>query len=187
MNTIQQPEVTGRGARKSTSGSSARPDMVDVVLLLVTILALMSAAAGIAIGFPLALEVVSTRANAATAGYPAPQERPLHRHQEISEGPLGSDPGEAHGIGVSTARPRSASRSHPASGPLLHVPPIPAPPLDARNHLEPEEESEEYDEPLIVDDVRSEARMYAAAGIASLIDRSAPAATGNDVPERLSQ
>ena len=121
MNTIEQPEATGRGARKSTSGSSARPDLVDVVLLLVTILALMSAAAGIAIGFPLALEVVSTQAHAAIAVYPAPQARSLAVY--------------------------------------------PAP--QAWSRLEPEEESEEYDEPLIVDDVRSEERMYAAAEIAS--------------------
>ena len=50
--------------------------------------------------------------------------------RRAEEGPLwGSDPGDAHGIGVSTTRPRSASRSHPASGSLLHVPPIPAPRL----------------------------------------------------------
>ena len=48
--------------------------------------------------------------------------------RRAEEGPLwGSDPGDAHGIGVVTTRPRSAPRSHPASGPLLHVAPIPAP------------------------------------------------------------
>ena len=162
MNTIEQPEATGRGACKATSGSSARPDLVDVVLLLVTIVALMSAAAGIAIGFPLALEVVSTQAHAAMAIYPAPQVRPLHLHQEIS----------AHSIGRS-APPAVAS---PDTG-------APPPPLGTRSHFEPEEESEEYDEPLIVDDVRSEERMYAAAGIASSIGGSAPAASANDDPE----
>ena len=48
--------------------------------------------------------------------------------RRAEEGPLwGSDPGDAHGIGIGTTRPRSAPRSHPASGPLLHVAPIPAP------------------------------------------------------------
>ena len=162
MNTIEQPEAAARDARQSTSGSGARPDMVDVVLLLATIVALMSAAAGIAIGFPLALEIVSTQAHAAMAIYPAPQGRPLHRHQDIS----------AHRVGRS-APPAVAS---PDTG-------APAPPLGTRSHFEPEEESEEYDEPLIVDDVRSEERMYAAAGIASSIGRSAPAASANDDPE----
>jgi hypothetical protein len=46
--------------------------------------------------------------------------------RRAEEGPLwGSDPGDAHGIGMRTTRPRSAPRSHPASGSLLHVPPIP--------------------------------------------------------------
>ena len=40
---------------------------------------------------------------------------------------MGSDPRDAHRIGTHMTRPRSASRSHPASGPQLHVPPIPAP------------------------------------------------------------
>jgi hypothetical protein len=44
------------------------------------------------------------------------------------EGPLwGSDPRDAHGVGVEPTRPRSAPRSHPASGSLLLVAPIPAP------------------------------------------------------------
>src|SRR5688572_17646172 len=85
MNTIEQPEATGRDARRSTSGSGARADMVDVVLLLATILALMSVAAGIAIGFPLVLEVVSTQAHAAIAVYPAPQARSRLEPEEESE------------------------------------------------------------------------------------------------------
>ena len=37
--------------------------------------------------------------------------------RRAEEGPLwGSDPGDAHGIGIGTTRPRSAPRSHPASG-----------------------------------------------------------------------
>jgi hypothetical protein len=119
--------------------------MVDVVLLLATILALMGAAAGIAIGFPLALEVVSTHAHATM----------------VASADTGAD--------------RRAEEGQPA------------PLIDARYRPEPEEELEDYDDPLIVDDVRSAARMYAAAGFPGSGDRSAPAASGNGVPGRLSQ
>ena len=44
----------------------------------------------------------------------------------VAGGPLGDLTQDAHGIGVHATRPRSALRSHPASGPLLHVSPIPA-------------------------------------------------------------
>ena len=47
--------------------------------------------------------------------------------RRAEEGPLwGSDPADAHGIGFDTTRSRSAPRSHPASGSLLRVAPIPA-------------------------------------------------------------
>jgi len=65
-----------------------------------------------------------------------PWSHPHKQHgarRRAEEGPLwGSDPEDAHGIGIHTTRPRSAPRSHPASGPLLHVPPIPAPRSGAR-------------------------------------------------------
>ena len=42
--------------------------------------------------------------------------------RRAEEGPLwGSDPADAHGIGFDTTRSRSAPRSHPASGSLLHA------------------------------------------------------------------
>jgi hypothetical protein len=125
MNTIEQPQAPGHGSRRSEGDErGTRADTADIVLLLVTILTLMGAAAGIAIGFPLALETVAAHANATTAVYPAPQARLAHQHQEYS--------------------------------------------------TQPEEEIEEYDEPLIVDDVRSEERMYAAAQVTALFDGSTP-------------
>jgi hypothetical protein len=134
MNTIEQPQAPGHGSRRSAGTERGmRADTADIVLLLVTILTLLGIAGGITIGFPLALEAVSVRANATTAVYPAPQARPPHRHQEYS--------------------------------------------LDARRHLQPEEEIGEYDEPLIVDDVRSAERMYAAAQATAMPDSSAPQST----------
>ena len=131
MNTIEQPQAPGDGSRRSAGSARRAPaDTADIVLLLVTILTLLGIAGGITIGFPLALEAVSVRANATTAVYPAPQARPPHRHQEYS--------------------------------------------LDVRQTLQPEEEMGDYDEPLIVDDVRSAERMYAAAQATALPDRSAP-------------
>jgi len=130
MNTIEQPEAPGRGSRKSTGGErGARPASADIVLLLVTILTLMGVAAGIAIGFPMALEVVATQAHAAMVASPDTGARRRAEEKHL----WGSDSGEA-----------------------------------------PEEEIEEHDEPLIVDDIRSEERMYAADQTTALSDRSTP-------------
>lgn len=74
MNAIGQQETPGHGSRKFTSvrfGASA--DTSDIVLLLVTTLALMGAAAGIAVGFPCALEIVATQASAHAAVSSDPQ------------------------------------------------------------------------------------------------------------------
>ena len=87
MNTIEQPEAPGDGSAESTGRRfDARADTADVVLLLVTILTLMGIAAGIAIGFPLALEIVATHANAATTVFSAPQARedPVQPEEEIA-------------------------------------------------------------------------------------------------------
>jgi hypothetical protein len=68
MDTIEQPQAPDRGSRAPVArGSSARAAAAEAVMLLVTILGLIGAAAGIAIGFPQALEAVSTHANASIA------------------------------------------------------------------------------------------------------------------------
>jgi hypothetical protein len=120
MNTIEQPQAP-RARGPAAPGPGRRAAAADVVPLLVTILGLLGAAAGIAIGFPRALEAVATHANA------------------------------------SIASPAELPGSHRAA---------------------PEEETE-IEDPLILDDVRSGERMYAAAPAAALpVDDSAPQPSG---------
>jgi hypothetical protein len=88
MNTIEQPKAADDGSRMSTgSRFGARTGARDMVLLLVTIVALMALAAGIAIAFPPALELVASQAIASTAVDPAcySQDRRSHLEDENEE------------------------------------------------------------------------------------------------------
>ena len=66
MNTQGQTHRHEAG-RRSSGKRGARTDTFDIVLLIVTIVVLTCAGAGIVIGFPQALEILAGDANAATA------------------------------------------------------------------------------------------------------------------------
>jgi hypothetical protein len=107
------------GSREPAGGKAGKRDnAVDVLLLLVTVLALLGIAAGIAIRFPWALENATTYADASPAissGSPAPDQRhqPEDAIEETSE-PFIADDIRTEGLmyasaGITTSIPRSTS------------------------------------------------------------------------------
>jgi hypothetical protein len=87
-----QPQASS----ESTGGrSSARADTLDVVLLILTMVVLTGAAAGIVIGFPQALEIVAAQASAAAVADVTAPERHAQAagedEEEVKEPFFGDD------------------------------------------------------------------------------------------------
>ena len=117
MNTTGQPRT--RASLESTGGrSSARADTLDVVLLILTMVVLTGAAAGIVIGFPQALEIIAAQASAASAAYVTAPERHAQAasgHEEEVKEPFFADDIRRQGVMYASAAATAASagRSDP--------------------------------------------------------------------------
>ena len=106
--------------RRLARGRGIRADVLDLVLLVVTILVLTGLAAGIAIGFPQALEIIAAQANAAVVSLPETQEpeqapAPADGKEEETEPFVADDIRATVAIYAVAAGARPAERSAPDS------------------------------------------------------------------------